>query len=146
MRMKSSIARWFDEPLPAEATLIWLALLSPAKRIPDRFETGVFGAAVSTIGTDWIGADRDEILHRVVVLGLPHRRARGDGAARAEQQRVAVGGRLRHRRAADGAGGAGAVLDDHLLAERFAERGRDGARGDVDVAARRPGHDDAHRA
>ena len=72
-------------------------------------------------------------------------RAGGDGAARAEQQGVAVGGRLGHRGAADGTGGAGAVLDHHLLAERFAERRSDGARGDVDVAARRPGHDDAHR-
>jgi len=65
--------------------------------------------------------------------------------ARAEEKGVAVRGGLGDRRRADGAGRAGPVLDDHLLAERLAEGGRDGARGDVDVAARRPGHDDAQR-
>ena len=67
MRMSSSIARWFDEPLPAEATLICL-VFAQRDEFLHKFETGVFGAAVSTIGTDWIGADGDEILHRVVVL------------------------------------------------------------------------------
>src|SRR5207247_10391746 len=81
-----------------------------------------------------VGEDTDE------------RPPRAAGAARAEEQGVAVGGRPHYRRGADGAAGAGAVLDDHLLAERFGERRREGAGGDVDVAARRPGYDDAYRA
>src|SRR6185436_7852156 len=90
-------------------------------------------------------ADGDEILDRIVRQRLEHRRPGGDGAGRAEEQGVAVRGRLRHRRAADRPRGAGAVVDDDLLPERFAEGRRYRARGDVDIAARRPRHHDTHR-
>src|SRR6266850_7259727 len=90
--------------------------------------------------------DRHQVPERVVGKVLEHRRPRGHRAARAEKQGVPVGGRLHHRRGADGAAGPAAVLDDHLLAERVPERRRDGARRDVDIAARRPGYDDAYRA
>ena len=53
-------------------------------------------------------------------------------AAGAEQQRVAVGRRLRHRRRAQHAAGAPAVLDDHGLPELLAELRRHDARDHVD--------------
>src|SRR2546425_5453006 len=90
--------------------------------------------------------DCHQVPERVVGKVPEHRRPGGHGAARAEEQGVAVGGRPHYRRGADGAAGAGAVLDDHLLAERFGERRREGAGGNVDVAARRPRHHDAQRA
>src|SRR6267143_5623804 len=91
-------------------------------------------------------SDGHEVLQRIVGEVFEHRRAGGHRAARAEEQRIAVCRRLDHRGGADGAAGAGAVLHDHLLPERIRERRRDGARGDVDVAARRPGYNDAYRA
>ena len=90
-------------------------------------------------------ADRDEVLQRVVVPGLPHRRAGGDGAARAEQQGVAVGADFATAALPIEPAAPARFSTITLLAERFTERGRDGARRDVDVAARRPGHDDADR-
>src|SRR5438105_4774055 len=54
-RMRSSIARWFDEPLPADAMLIRPGLDRASEKYSWNEETGVLGATVSTIGTDWIG-------------------------------------------------------------------------------------------
>ena len=69
MRMRSSIARWFDEPLPAEAIDSCPGFDLASAMYSWNEETGVFGAAVSTIGTDWIAADGDEILDRIVGRG-----------------------------------------------------------------------------
>ena len=60
------------------------------------------------------------------------------GAGVPNSQRVAVGSGLRDRRAAEIAARAGAVVDDELLAELFAQHLRDGARQRVD-RRRRPG-------
>ena len=54
-RISSSIARWFDEPLPAEAMLTRPGLDWASEKYSWNDETGVLGATVSTIGTDWIG-------------------------------------------------------------------------------------------
>ena len=56
-------------------------------------------------------------------------------AGGAEQQRVAVGRRLRDVGGADQAARAAAILDDHRLAEQFAEPRRDHAGDHVDAAA-----------
>src|SRR5438876_2656807 len=90
--------------------------------------------------------DCHQVPERVVGKVPEHGRPGGHRAAGAEGQRVAGGGGPHYRRGADGAAGAGAVLDDHLLAERFGERRREGAGGDVDVAAPGPRHHDAQRA
>ena len=54
-RISSSSARWFEEPLPAEATdrPPFLVLESSTNSL--YVVTGVFGATVRTMGTDWIG-------------------------------------------------------------------------------------------
>ena len=85
--------------------------------------------------------DRDEIPHRIVAEVLEHGGPGGDGAARAEQQRVTVGRRLGHRGGSDPARGACAVFDDDLLAERVGQLLRDQTAGDVDAAAGRKRHD-----
>ena len=64
-----------------------------------------------------------------------------DRAGVAEQQRVAVGRGLGDRAGADGAAGAGPVVDDELLAARSDSFGGDHARHGVDAAARRIRHD-----
>ncbi len=86
--------------------------------------------------------DGREILQRVVrQLGV--KRA-GDGVARGgEDQCLAVGRRFRDEGGADGAAGAGAVLDDHAAPERGAELGIERARHDVLHAARGERHHDA---
>ena len=63
--------------------------------------------------------DRREILDRVVRQVLEQRRIDRD-RGRGEQQRVAVRRRARHLPHADIAGGAAAVVDHDLLAERLA--------------------------
>ena len=61
--------------------------------------------------------DRHEVLHRVVAGAFRHRRDHRERRGVAHQQRVAVGLGLRHFARADGAAGAGAVLDHHRLPE-----------------------------
>ena len=63
----------------------------------------------------------------------------------ADEQRVAVGRRLRRRLERDVAVRAGPVLDHEALAERLGELLRDDARDDVGGAARAVGHEDPHR-
>ena len=89
--------------------------------------------------------DHGEVAGRVVGRVLRRRRGHRDRAARAEHQGVAVRRPLHDLGGRDHAAATGAVLDHHLLAEDFRQRGRDRARGDVDVAARCERHDDAHR-
>ena len=87
--------------------------------------------------------DRRKRLQRVVGQLVERRIDRmRDGD---DQQRVAVGRRLRHQLGADDAAGAGLVLDDELLAEPLAELRADDARQDVVEPARRERHDHPHR-
>ena len=80
--------------------------------------------------------DRHEVLLRVERHLRIERGVRGEAAGGADGERVAVGIRLGERRQADVAAGAGPVVDDDLLAEPFAELGRDDAHGRVGRAAR----------
>jgi hypothetical protein len=72
-------------------------------------------------------------------------RQQRDRAHRRDRQRVAIGGRLRHRVDADRTAGAALVLDDellpHLAAEFFGERTGDG----IGSAAGRIDHDQPDR-
>jgi hypothetical protein len=63
-----------------------------------------------------------------------------------EQQRVAIRRRLGCELARDNAGGAGAVIDDHLLAEDLAELRAEKPRQEIGRAARRGGRDQTDRA
>jgi hypothetical protein len=58
---------------------------------------------------------------------------------------VAVGRRLGRDGHADGTRGAGAIVGDHLLAERFRKDRSQTAGDDVGDAARRPGYDETYR-
>jgi len=89
--------------------------------------------------------DRREIRQRVERDLREHVRVDHHRAVEAEQQRVAVGRGLRHLLGADVAARAGAVLDDHLLAEADAERLGHHARAVVGDAAGGERHHDAHR-
>jgi hypothetical protein len=62
------------------------------------------------------------------------------------QDGVAVGLRFGDEAHAGGAAGAGAVLHHEGLSERIGKLLGDGARGDVDGAARGHRHDDPHRS
>jgi hypothetical protein len=63
-----------------------------------------------------------------------------------EEQRVAVGRRLRHEVSADGAACSRAVLDEKLPAELRGETRRQHPRRRVGKSARRERHDDPHRS
>src|SRR5882724_13492494 len=86
---------------------------------------------------------RREIAQGVVRHLLVHDRIDRE-SARGHQDRVPVGGRFGGELDAYHLAGAGAVVDDELLAERFGELLREGAGDDVCAAAGRRGHDEAH--
>ena len=65
---------------------------------------------------------------------------RGEG----EEEGIAVGDGFRGRLGAERAARATAVLDHHLVSERFRQRLLQDARDDVGAAARRIRHDEAH--
>src|SRR4029079_5757228 len=89
--------------------------------------------------------DRGEVLARVIAnVGIEVRPDR-QSAGVAEPDGVAVGIGLRERAGADSAAGAGAVVDDDLLAERLAELVADGADDDGGAAAGREGNDERDR-
>ena len=84
--------------------------------------------------------DRDEVL--VWIVGRLGVKARIDHVgARAHQQGIAIAAGARRRRNADIAAGAAAVLDDHRLAQRLAERGIDQPGRNVGSAAGGKAHD-----
>ena len=88
--------------------------------------------------------DRGEIaLH--VELNVFHHQVQGNHRVGDEKQRVAVGRGARRLHRADGTAAAAAIVDHDLLAEGARQFFRDGACGDVGRAARREGHDEAHR-
>ena len=64
----------------------------------------------------------------------------------AEQQRVAIRRGTRHQLGADISAAAGAVFDNHLLADGLGEFCRYRARNEIDAAAGHVGRDDADRA
>ena len=85
-------------------------------------------------------SDRREVIHRVVVELLDHRRV--DGVPRRHHdQRVAVGRSACGHFGANRATGAAAVVDDHLLPEGLAHLGREHAADDVGISARGEGND-----
>jgi hypothetical protein len=89
--------------------------------------------------------DRREILQRVVWQVFAQRgidRVRGTR----EEQRVTVGRRIRRELRRDHLPAAAAVVDHHLLAERFGELRREEPSDDVACAAGRIGNDHAHGA
>jgi hypothetical protein len=88
---------------------------------------------------------RHEILHQPEWLAGDQRLVGGVGI-RHDQQRVAVGRRLRDRVGADDRAGAGAVLHHEGLLELLGKVLRDHARIDVGRAAGAERHDQAHLA
>ena len=91
------------------------------------------------------GGDRGEMLERIDVEARIERGRDAERAGRAEQQRVAVGVGGGGGLEADGGARAGAVLDDHLLAEACRHRLAGQPRHGVDRAARRERHDHLDR-
>ena len=89
--------------------------------------------------------DHGQVTRRIVGRVLRCGRCHRDRAGGTQYQGVAVGRPLDHLGGGDHAAATGAILDDHLLAQDVCHRLRDDARGDIDIAARREGHDDAHR-
>src|SRR3954468_20694489 len=89
--------------------------------------------------------DRGEVLAWIVAdVGIevwPDRQ--GAGVAKTDGVTVGIG--FRQRAAADGAAGAGAVVDHDLLAERLAELVADRADDDGGAAARREWNDQRDR-
>ena len=60
------------------------------------------------------------------------------------ERRAAVTPKAFSQFSADHAGGTAAVVDDDGLPEDLRQFGAEGACGDIDAAARRPRHDQAH--
>jgi hypothetical protein len=91
-------------------------------------------------------ADRCEILARVVARILVQRGTDRERAGVAQQQRVTIGIAFRDRFGADGAAGAGTVVDHDLLAEQFAHLVGDAAADDRGAAAGRKWNHQRDRA
>ncbi len=89
--------------------------------------------------------DRREIPDGIVMQVLVDGRIDGDRAGLAEQERVAVGFRLRHHLGAEDRACAAAVLDHDRLADRFPDALGDDARHRIRAAARRIGNDELDR-
>ena len=83
--------------------------------------------------------DRLELLQRVVGRLGPDGGEHDQLGARAEKERVAVGRRASHRCGADGAAGAGAIVDHDRLAQLDRKLLGDEARGGVGATARGEG-------
>ena len=96
-------------------------------------------------------AVRHQACHRGEIAQWIERHARvemrvdREQAVHADQQRIAVGRRLRHRFARHHAVAADAVLDHHRLAQRLGEARRDEAPHEVRPAAGRDRHQQADR-
>jgi hypothetical protein len=82
---------------------------------------------------------------RVARVRVRHADVPDQRVARVQQQRVAVGRGAAHRFAADAAAGAGAVVDDHRLAQRLRQFLGDDAAEHVGEAPGGPRHDDLDR-
>ena len=87
--------------------------------------------------------DRREIPGRIVAEGTAQSGADAQGPRSTHDDRVAVSRRLRCDFGADSASGAGAVIDDDLLAQALAQRLGDEAARHVDRPAGGIGHDEA---
>lgn len=88
---------------------------------------------------------RREVLERIVGKVRLHEGIDGERPVRADEQRVAVGRRVRHEFGADAAAGAAAVVDHNRLAERARNAFADDAADDVGVAAGGERHDQVDR-
>ncbi|MBI2297250.1 MAG: hypothetical protein HYU76_14725 [Betaproteobacteria bacterium] len=146
MALNSSIPKWLVVPVPAEATVSLPGFARGAvDQFPDRADPG-FLARQHYQRHDVHPRDGRVVLHRVVREVRDDHGIDRERAARAHQQRVAVGRRLRHQVGADVAAASPPVVHHDGLPEDFAQRGPDDAGGDVHVAARRIRHDQADGA
>ncbi|MNY14496.1 hypothetical protein D3C86_1476730 [compost metagenome] len=91
-------------------------------------------------------SDGHEVLDRVEWHLGKDMRIDDDGAVEPEQQRVAIGRRLGHHRAADISRGTGLVVDHDLLAKALAQPVRNHTGAGIRNAARRERHDQPDRA
>ena len=89
--------------------------------------------------------DRCEILHRVIGHFVIKAGADADIGDVTEHHGVTIGGRFRDNGHADVAVGAGAVVDDDLLAQLIRQHRRNRTRQRIRAAARGVGHDKTHR-
>jgi len=90
-------------------------------------------------------ADRHEIFQGIVRKLLVEARVHHHGADIADEERVAVGRRFCGDFRRENAVHALAVIDHHVLAERFAQLRRDEARGEIRRSARCRRHEQPHR-
>ena len=109
------------------------------------FFTGNDGCATITKCTSTTCVTGARSLQRIDAIFGIQVFVRGEVAQRRNRPGVTVGRGARRELGADDAGGTGAVLDDHLLAVLRREFRSDHPRDDIDAAARRERHDDAHR-
>ena len=133
--LKSSSARWPAPPTPEEPPFSdfgfgerdeLLHRLDRYRRMNDEDVRRVHRARH--------GREILQRIERQIAIERRIDRERGD---RAHEDRVAVGRRFRGELRRDIARGAGTVVDDHLLAEPFAQLRRQRARRRVRAAARR---------
>jgi hypothetical protein len=89
--------------------------------------------------------DRREVVDRIEAPLGDQQRADAVRVDVRELQRVAIGRRLRDQVGADGAGGAGLVLDDDRLSEALGQLGGHEARHRIGSAPRREAHEDLDR-
>jgi hypothetical protein len=142
--LSSSPARW---PLAAAAGNAEVELAGPLPGVADEFgervdrQRRVDGERGRD---DRHRGDRGEVGRRIVAQ-LAQVHVDGGGAGRAQHHSVAVGGAFGDLGDADLAGRTRLVLDHHRLAEALGEMRTDGARDQVDAAARRERHHDADR-
>ena len=88
--------------------------------------------------------DPDEVFHGIITRIRDH--ARGGGERIGHRQKgIAIGRCTGHDAKTDESTCPGTVIHDHLLAQALAHPLRDHADDDVEIAACRERHDDAHR-
>ena len=133
------------EPTPVEAKVIspGLALAAATRSFIDL--NGDSARTTISVVLQHHQRDRREVLDRVVGQVVAHVRRDADRAERGEEQRGAVGLRLRHVVGADRAVGAGLVLDDDGLAEDVLDLVGDQAADEIGRAAGREGDHDVDR-
>ncbi len=133
--LNSSAPRCWNEPTPAEAYC-----RSPGFCLASAISSLIDWTGRSGVNDDHVrprthDADRRERLDRIVGQFVEPRVDRM--RQRNDQDGVAIGCRMGRKLGADHAAGAGAVVDDHLLAELLAELGADHAPDHVVAAAGR---------
>ncbi len=142
--LNSSPATCCDVPLPADPILSLPGLASGiGDELGNRFR-GKRRIHHHHVGRAHDAGDRRDVAEEIEAEPIVERRV--DGVRRADhQQRVAVGRRVHDRFGGDVAAGAGAVLDDELLAEPVRQPLRHQPRHDVERAAGGEPDDYPHR-